>query len=520
MAGNRIRRQLSLATRKELIKAISDRYHAAGRAEKKKVLDELVAVAGFHRKHAIRALRRSPTGDSAPQTVPRSRIYTEAVIEVLTLLWEAADRICGKRLKAAIPSLLDAMERHGHLSLDREVRQLVLTVSAATLDRLLIPVRNAGKQGRRRTGISTPLRKSVAVRTFTDWRDPPPGFFEMDMVAHCGKSVSGSYTHSLVLTDIASTWTVAAAMVMREQTLITATVEEIRKGLPFPLLGLDVDNDSAFINETLVGYCRERGIELTRSRAYKKNDQAWIEQKNGSVVRRMVGYGRLEGRAAAAELAALHDAGRLYVNFFLPSFKLATKTREGATVSRKYDRPATPCERLLCCEAVPEARKEELRETFASLDPVLLLSRIRAAQRRISELETGATSSVPSPDDQKLDRFVDSMKLAWKDGEARLTHRKPVTGPRMWRTRVDAFESSWSTVERWLGERQDATAKDLFQRLREESGIRFDPGQLRTLQRRVKQWRTEIARRLVFGVDAEPASTAPQSEEQEETVTV
>src|SRR6476620_11829144 len=169
-----------------------------------------------------------------------------------------------------------------------------------------------GKRQRRRSAINTPLRKSIAIRTFSDWNDPPPGFFEMDMVAHCGKSVAGSHVHSLVLTDIASGWTVAAGMVVREQTLITFTVEEVRRKLPFPMLGLDVDNDSAFINQTVVDYCTERKIELTRSRAYKKNDQAWIEQKNGSVVRRLVGYGRLEGAASAAALGVLHDAARLY----------------------------------------------------------------------------------------------------------------------------------------------------------------------------------------------------------------
>ena len=334
MAGDRIRRQLSLATKRELIQAISARYHSSTHSEKQKILDEFTEVTGFHRKHAIRALRKSRDNPAQPR-VRGSRIYEQATVEALTILWEAADRICGKRLKRAIPTLLEAMERHGHLSLDSDVRRLLLDMSAATIDRLLAPIRNTAKQGRRRTGITTNLRKSIALRTFTDWNDPPPGFFEMDMVAHCGKSVAGSHVHSLVLTDIASTWTVAAAMVMREQTLITATVEGIRKQLPFPLLGLDVDNDSAFINQTLVDYCREHGIELTRSRAYKKNDQAWIEQKNGSVVRRLVGYGRLEGLSAAKILATLHEAARLYVNFFLPSFKLQTKTREGAKVTRK-----------------------------------------------------------------------------------------------------------------------------------------------------------------------------------------
>jgi hypothetical protein len=249
-----LRRQLKLATRRELVEAIAGRYHEAGRVEKNKILDEFVKVTGFHRKHAIRALKRS-NGNSA-QSIPRSRIYDEPVSGALTILWEAADRICGKRLKEAIPALVGAMERHGHLMLGAEVRCRLLAMSAATMDRLLQPVREAGRQRRRRSEISTPLRKSIAVRTFNDWNDPSPGFFEMDMVAHCGKSVAGSHAHSLVLTDIASGWTEAAALVVREQTLITLTVEEVRVKLPFPMLGLDVDNDSAFINETVVNYCK------------------------------------------------------------------------------------------------------------------------------------------------------------------------------------------------------------------------------------------------------------------------
>jgi hypothetical protein len=194
----------------------------------------------------------------------------------------------------------------------------------------------------------------------------------MDMVAHCGKSVAGSHAHSLVLTDIASGWTEAAAMVVREQTLITLTVEEVRGKLSFPILGLDVDNDSAFINETVLGYCKERKIELTRSRAYKKNDQAWIEQKNGSVVRRLVGYGRLEGVAAAEALGALHEVGRLYVNFFQPSFKLKSKVRDGAKVTKKYHVPATPYERILASDRVTDQCKDQLRQVFsgASSEPI------------------------------------------------------------------------------------------------------------------------------------------------------
>jgi len=189
-----------LATRRELIQAIAERYRSAARPEKKSILDEFIKVTGHHRKHAIRALKR--TSGTCSEPAPRSRLYDEAVRSALTIPWEAADRICGKRLKEAIPTLVDAMERYGHLQLEAEVRRRLFGMSAATMDRLLKPIREAGKQRRRRSGIDTPLRRSITVRTLNDWNDPPPGFFEMDMVAHCGKSVAGSHAHSLVLTDI------------------------------------------------------------------------------------------------------------------------------------------------------------------------------------------------------------------------------------------------------------------------------------------------------------------------------
>ena len=504
-----------MATRRELIEAIAGRYHAATRAEKKAILDEFINVTGFHRKHAIRALKRT-TRESRASPVPatRSRLYDEAARSALTILWEAADRICGKRLKQAIPTLLDAMERHGHLQLDDEVRRRLLTMSAATMDRLLKPVREAAKQRRRRSGINnTALRKSIDVRTFNDWNDPSPGFFEMDMVAHCGKSVAGTHVHSLVLTDIASGWTEAAAMVMREQTLITVTVEEVRKKLLFPMLGLDVDNDSAFINLTVVDYCKDQEIKLTRCRAYKKNDQAWIEQKNGAVVRRMVGYGRLEGAAATAALGRLHEVARLYVNFFQPSFKLESKSRDGAKVTKKYHTPATPYERLLASDRVTDKCKCELRQVFSTLDPVQLLSQIRESQRNLVQLEVGGETPRTAEASQELSRFVVSLSTAWRDGEVRPTHRKSSTGPRAWRTRVDPFENVWTMVEQWLSDQPEANAKSIFARLQAQFPESLQPGQLRTLQRRVKQWRTAIARGLVLGCKAALGEAAQNKEE-------
>src|SRR5450631_2864028 len=417
--GDGLRRQLGVATRRELIEAVAVRYRAAGRNGKKEILDEFVEATGFHRKHAIRALKQSLKQEKR-EPRERGRIYDEAIRQALTIVWEAADRICGKRLRQVIAGLIDAMERHGHLRLDPPVRKSLLSMSAATMDRLLKTVRDSAKQGRRRPGVSTPLRKSIAVRTFGDWNDPQPGFFEMDMVVHCGKSTVGSYVHSLVLTDIASGWTEAIAMVVREQTLVTESVSVIRTKLPFPVLGLDVDNDSAFINDTLVGYCLDNKIELTRCRPYKKNDQAWIEQKNGAVIRRMVGYGRLEGAQAAAVLNKLYTSARLFVNFFQPSFKLLSKTREGAKVIKKYHPPATPCERLLERKDVSKECKDELRRTLASLDPVRLLSEIREAQGVLAQLEVGAAASAGTPQPTaELSGFVAGLATAWRDGEVR-----------------------------------------------------------------------------------------------------
>ena len=253
---------------------------------------------------------------------------------------------------------------------------------------------------------------------------------------------------------------------------------------------------------------------VTVKRAYKKNDQAWIEQKNGAVVRRLVGYGRLEGVKAAEILTKLHESARLYVNFFLPSFKLQTKTRVGAKFTRKYDKPATPYARLISSEKTSRPQKQQLEPTYSELDPIALLSEIRAAQQELRRMEVGGT--VEPVAHQHLNLFVGSLKTAWKEGEVRPTHRKICAGPRSWRTRADPFETCWPTLETWLNEQPDITAKLLFQRLQESATQQFDAGQLRTLQRRVKQWRTEIARSLVLGVGLENNGLSEQSRRQKE----
>ena len=312
--------------KQELLATIRYRYLSSSEKEKGRILDEFSAVTGHHRKHGIRLLGQSgDAGEKAP-VVKGRRIYDEAVREAVILVWEASDRICGKRLQAALPNLVDSMERHGHLDLDPQVRKQLLTASAATLDRLLKPIRaTAGSRRKRRRRQS--MRRHVPVRTYDDWNGPSPGFLEIDLVAHCGGPVSGSFIHSLVATDVCTGCIEAVPLLAREQSLVVEGLEAIGRQLPFPVRGIDSDNDSVFINETLIQYCADRGIEFTRSRAYRKNDQAWIEQKNGSVIRRFVGYDRYSGQVAGQTMAHLYGAVRRYVNYFQPSFKLVEKTR-------------------------------------------------------------------------------------------------------------------------------------------------------------------------------------------------
>ena len=328
--------------KQELLASIRDRYRESSRKDKTRILDEFIAVTGHHRKHGIRLLAQSAEGSGGTDAVKGRRIYDDAVREVVILIWEASDRICGKRLKAAMPHLMESLDRHGHLDLDPEVKTRVLSASAATLDRLLKPVRSTVVGRRKRRRRLSPGR-NIPVRTFADWNRPPPGFLEIDLVAHCGDSMWGSFIYSLVATDVCTGWTEAVPLLAREQNLVVAGLEAIAKQLPFPVLGIDSDNDTVFINDTLTRYCADRGIEFTRSRAYRKNDQAWVEQKNSAVIRRFLGHERYSGQVAGQTIAHLHGAMRLYVNYFQPSFKLMEKTRNGSAVIKRYSPPATPC---------------------------------------------------------------------------------------------------------------------------------------------------------------------------------
>lgn len=493
-------RQMSRMSRRELVAVAGGRYRESPPEEKRRILTEFVAVTGYHRKHAIRLLNGSAEMASRLGGQGRPRLYDEAVREALVMLWEASDRVCGKRLKPLMAILLPALESHGHLHLHPDIRRRLLSVSAATIDRLLSPIRIAARGGpARRRSAGPSIRLAVPVRTFGDWEAPSPGHMEADLVAHCGEQLSGSFVHTLVLTDVATGWTECVALVVREAALVVEALTRLRASLPFRLAGFDTDNGTEFLNETVLKYCASQQIEFTRSRPYRKNDQAWVEQKNGAIVRRLVGYRRLEGLAAAEALTRLYAASRLFVNFFQPSFKLATKTRCGARVTKRYHAPETPCSRLLSSDAVPNEVKDRLRGVAATLDPLRLLDEIRTVQHHIASMERGATPHVVPHRDADLDAFLESLSTAWRDGEVRPTHREQPKPRRDWRTRKDPFENAWPLLRGWLALDPDRTAVQLLERLQEEKPGEFCIGHLRTLQRRVKAWRSARARELVFG---------------------
>jgi hypothetical protein len=497
--------KISADARRELVQAIGERYRSGSRAEKLLILDEFVAVTGYHRKHSIRLLRVQPPAVGSARR-PRLRVYDDAVREALVVLWEASDRVCGKRLKALLPLLVPSLERHGHLQLDESVRTKLLATSASTIDRLLAVPRGAVEGRPSRLRAKPAIRRSIAVRTFADWNDPLPGFMEADLVCHGGENVAGSFAHTLVLTDIATGWTECVALAVREGTLVVEALTRLRTTMPFPLRGFDTDNGSEFINEVVLAYCTESGIEFTRSRPYRKNDQACVEQKNGSVVRRLVGYRRLEGLAGSEALSRLYAASRLFVNFFQPSFKLAEKKRVGARVSKRYHAPETPCARLIASDAVPEAMKERLRVVATALDPLRLLDEIRSAQGHLAAVAAGEPLRAAEHRDGDLDAFLKGLSTAWHDGEVRPTHRALQKAQRNWRTRKDPFEAVWPSVLAWLQAEPDRTGTELLLRLQAEHPGEYPDTNLRTLQRRVKLWRRAAARKLVFTKDVVEAA--------------
>ncbi len=370
----------------EYVQSLRSRYFGASKEEKGKMLDEFTQVTGLHRKAAIRLLRW-PGQPRTGKRRGRPRKYGVGAEEALRVSWEASDRLCSKRLQPFLPEMVKVLRQHGEQIIDASTEGQLCQMSPSTIDRLLRPYRRlGGRRGLTTTRPGNLLKNAIPIRTFADWQENKPGFLEIDLVAHCGESTEGFYLNTLCAVDVASGWTECLSVWGKGQERVKTAVHRLRQRLPFALLGIDSDNGSEFINQCFYTYCHKQGITFTRSRACKKNDSCHVEQKNGNVVRRLVGYDRYTSKAAYQCLERLYYDVRLYINFFQPTMKLVSKTRHGAKVNKVYDTARTPYQRLLEAGVLREAKQQELAATYHGLNPVQLLKQINSRLEQLWRL--------------------------------------------------------------------------------------------------------------------------------------
>lgn len=370
-------------TQREYLGRMRERYVMATRREKGRLLDEAVAVTGRHRKGLIRAWRTGPR-PVRPRRAGRPTRYGPAVARALVAIWTAAGYPWSLRLKALLPTWVPWARRRLGLSAATEAG--LGRISARQMDRVLAPHKRTIR--RRQYGRTKPgalLKHHIPLRT-DRWTVTVPGFTEIDLVAHSGDRAEGEFGYTLNLTDIHTTWVESGALLGKSQVRVQETLERLREALPFALQGIDSDNGSEFINAHLYRYCRRRQIQFTRGRPYKKDDNAHIEQKNWTHVRKLMGYVRYDSAAAVAAMNAVYADLRLLQNLFLPSVKLITKERVGARVRRRYDRPQIPLDRVRACPEADAAKVEALVALRARLDPFQLAQQIDARLARVYQL--------------------------------------------------------------------------------------------------------------------------------------
>jgi hypothetical protein len=309
---------MSLKSKRELLETIRPRYVKANKAEKQKMLDEFTYATGYHRKYAVRVLKNQVQVQNRLKGKPRTykAIYRGEVVQALEQIWEIYGRICSKRLRPYLPEAIKVLERCNEIELSAETKALLLKISSASIDRCLHSVRIQSSHGLSTTKPGSLLKSLIPVHTFTAWDEERPGFMEIDLVAHCGNTTAGQYLNTLTCTDLCTGWTALSALPQRSQQAVCDAIHRMRQRLPFPLLGIDSDNGSEFINDLLHRYCLDEQITFTRSRPYRKNDQAHVEQKNWSVVRHTVGYDRWETEPERALLESIYDDLQFYINFF------------------------------------------------------------------------------------------------------------------------------------------------------------------------------------------------------------
>lgn len=389
--------------RKAVSREVAKRYQKSRKKVKSKILDEFVQLTGYTRCYARYILRnwgrkivlRAKTGGRIILAGDRrikskrqkERTYNQKVLTALKTIWYICDCICGKRLAPYLENIIPVLEKHNEIVLDYETREKLLQISASSIDRILAGERKKLQiKGRSGTKPGTLLKSQIPIRTFSDWDEKRPGFEEIDLVGHDGGNVRGDYAQTLDATDVCTGWTETQAIRNKAQVWTVEALKEIRERTPFEILGIDSDNGSEFINSHLMKFCEENKITFTRSRAYRKNDSCFVEQKNYSVVRRAVGYARYDTEEELKVLNELYGYLRLYTNFFQPVMKLAKKERIGSKVKKKYDTAKTPFQRLLQSSFVSLDVKEKLNKEYEKLNPAELKRNVTKLQNKLMKL--------------------------------------------------------------------------------------------------------------------------------------
>jgi hypothetical protein len=401
-------------------------YQRARKKEKGFILGQFVQLTGYVRRYGARLLREhgkkskvgatTIIGDVTKKPVRnRQPVYDSQVVEALRKIWMIMDCICGKRLKAALDELIPVLKRNMEIQLDPATEEKLRAISASTIDRLLATDRKKQVlKGRSGTKPGSLLKHQIKIRTFSEWNEQKPGFVEIDLVGHDGGDASGEFCQSLDVTDVCTTWTETRAVQNKAQVWVFKALTDIRKSLPFQLLGIDSDNGSEFINNELYRYCIQEQITFTRARPTRKNDSCFVEEKNYSVVRRNVGYRRYDTPQEQEVLNELYGYLRLYTNYFLPTMKLISKERIGSQVKKVYDKPTTPYKRVLASPDVKKSDKTNIRKIYATLNPAELKRNITRLQERLlrigvmkeqqkSDKQPGRSRNVPRSSRAQLD---------------------------------------------------------------------------------------------------------------------
>ncbi|MBN2435165.1 MAG: transposase family protein [Spirochaetes bacterium] len=376
--------RLTMSEKKSLTKVFTEKYKYASKLEKVLILNEFIDYTGYNRGYAARVLRDNKRSFKKTPRKKPAIYYNDEVKDTLEKLWRITDYICGKRLVAIIPELIKKCKQFDEMEISDAIKQKLEKISPATIDRLLKPYKKSlNPKGSSMTKGTRYLIDRIPIKTFTEWKDSPAGFTQMDLVAHNGGNVYGGFLYTLDTTDISTSWTVCTLVKDKSMPVMTKALQAVQESFPFPLKGIHSDNGSEFINDSVLTFAENHNLIFTRGRPYKKNDNPHVEQKNNSIIRRNTGYLRYDQPEHAEILQELYAHLNLYVNYFQPVMILREKHRIGAKAIRKYDAAQTPFQRILKSDSVSDEVKDSIRAIYKTLNPAELKRKINEYQAKL-----------------------------------------------------------------------------------------------------------------------------------------